>query len=109
MGSSPFMLYIIKTQRSQDVFARNMRAGRTFFGGAPSVCLEACPGGVAGVCGVPPPAAFSAPYRTEGPAGYLKANLLSEPQMDGVSHVSAFTGHAQPLCFRRGVPKWPAV
>src|ERR1035437_816520 len=38
------------------------------------------PEGVAGVCGVPPPAAFSALYRTEGSAGYLKANLLSEPQ-----------------------------
>jgi hypothetical protein len=58
------------------------RQGETFFGGAESGCLEACPGDVAGVCGVPPPAAFSAPYRTEGPAGYLKANLLSEPQFD---------------------------
>src|SRR5271157_3498685 len=66
-----------------------MRAGRNIFSGAESGCVEACPRDVAGVRGAPPPAAFSAPYRGEGPAGSLKAILLSESQIFRISPIPA--------------------
>src|ERR1035437_1855960 len=80
-GSPPFMLYITTTKRSQYVLTRKMRAGPNFlWRGEDRLC-----GGLTAETGpssrAPSSADFSSTYRTEGLAGFLMANLLSESQL----------------------------
>src|ERR1035437_5947153 len=80
-GSPPFMLYITTTKRSQYVLTRKMRAGPNFLWRSG----DRLSGGLTAETGpssrAPSSADFSSTYRTEGPAGFLMANLLSESQL----------------------------
>src|ERR1035437_7021358 len=87
-GSPPFMLYITTTKRSQYVLTRKMRAGPNFLWRSG----DRLSGGLTAETGpssrAPSSADFSSTYRTEGPAGFLMANLLSESQKRACFRIS---------------------
>src|ERR1035437_6768645 len=104
-GSPPFMLYITTTKRSQYVLTRKMRAGPNFLWRSG----DRLSGGLTAETGpssrAPSSADFSSTYRTEDPAGFLMANLLSESQAN-VKRTS--TGARRLRIVQFWIPGWAA-